>query len=57
MIEIIILILAPIVGIVMFCLARAILVEGTKEEVEFPLASCDTSMYDEIKPEQKKENN
>jgi hypothetical protein len=47
MIEIVILVLSPIVGVLVFCFTRTILVEGMKDDVAFPLENCDTSMVEE----------
>ena len=46
-VEIIILVLSPIVGTLVFFFARAILVEGMKDDIAFPLGNGDTSMVEE----------
>jgi|WetSurMetagenome_2_1015567.scaffolds.fasta_scaffold75620_2 hypothetical protein len=50
-VEIIILILSPIVAVLIFCFVRTILVEGVKDDLAFPLGSCDTSMVEEVMDE------
>jgi hypothetical protein len=51
MIEIVLIILSPIVGVLAFCFVRSILIEGMKDDIAFPLENCDTSMFDEIQGE------
>jgi hypothetical protein len=41
-------------GFVVFFSVRKILIDAAGDDVNFPLANCDTSMYDEIKEESKK---
>jgi hypothetical protein len=41
-------------GFVVFFAVRKILIDAAGDDVNFPLANCDTSMYDEIKEEIKK---
>ena len=38
-----------------FYVIKQILLEGVKDEVNLPLANCDTSMFDEIRSEEKNE--
>jgi hypothetical protein len=49
------LLLVTLVGIVILVISiKRILREGVKDEVDYPLANCDTSMLEEIMPEEKK---
>jgi hypothetical protein len=47
--------LCIICGIIIFIAVQKIIKEGVNDEVNFPLSSCDTSMYDEIKCEGEKQ--
>jgi hypothetical protein len=40
-------------GFVVFFSVRKILIDAAGDDVNFPLTSCDTSMYDEIREEPK----
>ena len=54
MIEKLILVIASfVVGVIMFYAIKQILVEGVKDELEYPLVDCDTSMFDELRVEEK----
>ena len=45
--------LSVVCGVPMFFIGRKILLDAAQDDINYPLASCDTSMYEECMEEKK----
>ena len=44
-------IVSLVASTIMFYAIKKILLEGIRDDLAYPLVNCDTSMFDEIKPQ------